>query len=466
MAGIGFKLVKLASRSGVGGTLAAAIHGAAISAGPWICMSAAILGLQYWLAGSIDGRTMLGLQAVLTYAFSLSAVVAAPIVAVATRLVADALFARAPDRLPGILFAALATGAGAVTGTGALLFSLCAALPAVETMLAIAFTGLLTVVWIATLFLTAIRDYRRVILAYVAGIAAAAPLAWLTPPGGTMLLPLLAVVAGAVILTATLIVSIRASFPALPVWPALWWHAFAVHAQVALAGLFATMAIWVDKWIIWQGQGSVAASGMLRLNPLYDGASFLGLLSLVVGLTLILVVVETRFDRAFGRLMAGCTSHAVLARLDVLRADLVTVLLEGGRVLIVGQAALALALWVTAPMLLEAIGADPRAIIGFRFVVAGAVFHVLALYATIVLSYYDLNGRALLASAGFLAVSAVTTLIALPQGFARFGWGYMAGAIFASIVALAATGLATRDLLYLLFVGNNPAIRGDDRRWA
>jgi len=465
MAGIGFRLIRMASRAGVGGTLAAAVHGAAISAGPWLCMSAAMLGLQTYLHDRIDEPAMRALQAVLAYAFSLSALVAAPVVGVSTRMVADLLYAHRTDAVPGLLLAALATGIGGAVVVATLLFGVAAALSPAETLLAIGFLCLLNIVWIATLFLTAIRDHARVLTGYALGIAAAVPVALLTPADGSAAVPLLAVTLGALVVAAALLAAIRASFPAPASWPADWWHGFVRHRQVALAGLFATAAIWIDKWIIWHGPGSIAATGALRLNPLYDGASFLGLLSLVAGLTLILVVVETRFDRAFGRLMAACTGHAVLGRLDTLRADVAGVLLDGTRVLLVAQAALALLLWVTAPMLLAAVGLDPRGIIGFRFVVAGAVFHVLILYATIILSYYDLNGRAMLVSLGFLIVSGLATVQALDLGFARFGWGYLAGTLFGAVVGLGAVALATQDLLYLLFVGNNPSIRGEDRAW-
>lgn len=466
MAGIGFRLIRMASQDGAGGIIAAAVHGAAISAGPWLCMSAAILGLQLALVDRIAEAEMQAVQAVLAHAFSLSALVAAPVMGVATRMVADALFANRPARIPAILLAALATGIGAAAIVAVPLFAVAADLSPTATLLAMACLCLLTLIWIATLFLTAVRDHRRVLRGYAAGVLAAAPIVWATPAGASATLPLLAVTVGAIVVASSLLFAIRASFPEPAAWPEDWWPGFLRHRQVALAGLCATAAIWVDKWIIWHGPGSIAATGLLRSNPLFDGASFLGLLSLVAGLTLLLVVVETRFDRSFGRLMAACTGHAVLGRLDTLRADVATVLVEGGRVLVAGQGALALLLWLTAPFLLAAVGLDPRGIIGFRFVVVGALFHLLLLYATIILSYYDLNGRALAASAAFLVVSASASWLSLDDGYARFGWGYLAGALFGAVVALAAAGLATRDLLYLLFVRNNPAIRGEDRAWA
>ncbi|MGJ3626637.1 exopolysaccharide Pel transporter PelG [Sphingomonas sp. MMS24-JH45] len=51
------------------------------------------------------------------------------------------------------------------------------------------------------------------------------------------------------------------------------------------AGLAGTAAIWADKWLLWFGPDSAAALGHLRLNPINDLGSFLGLLTLVPGLT-------------------------------------------------------------------------------------------------------------------------------------------------------------------------------------
>ena len=43
-------------------------------------------------------------------------------------------------------------------------------------------------------------------------------------------------------------------------------------------------------------------------------------------------------------------------------------------------------------------------------------------------------------------------------GFASFGWGYMVGALAAAAVSLTLLVHATTRLVYLLFVGNNPAV--------
>ena len=120
--------------------------------------------------------------------------------------------------------------------------------------------------------------------------------------------------------------------------------------------------------------------------------------------------------------------------------------------------------WVFAVPLFDWIGADVRAIFAFRQTSLGAVFHLVAIGTTVVLAYYDLFGRILVTWSLFAIGSAVATLAQWDQGFAAFGWGYMAGAVVGASVGLALVAEATVNLTYLLFVGNNPSVVGHGGR--
>ena len=119
--------------------------------------------------------------------------------------------------------------------------------------------------------------------------------------------------------------------------------------------------------------------------------------------------------------------------------------------------------WLAVP-LFELIGADPRGIFAFRHTSAGAVFHLVAIGATVVLSYYDLFARVVLIWVSFALASALATWLQWDAGFAAFGWGYMAGAVVGASVGIAMVAESTVRLVYLLFVGNNPAVVGPGGR--
>ena len=70
-------------------------------------------------------------------------------------------------------------------------------------------------------------------------------------------------------------------------------------------------------------------------------------------------------------------------------------------------------------LLFELIGADPRGIFAFRHTSAGAVFHLVAIGATVVLSYYDLFARVVLIWVSFALASALARLPGLGPRSAR-----------------------------------------------
>jgi uncharacterized membrane protein len=201
------------------------------------------------------------------------------------------------------------------------------------------------------------------------------------------------------------------------------------------------------------------------LNAINDQASFLGLLTIIPALTLILIVSETRLERAFSSLMIRSTGTSKLGRIEEARRDVAQAIRENLRLLIAMQAVIAATCWVLGPEILRVLGADARGIFAFRLTVVGVIFHSVAIYSTIVLSYYDLFGRIVAIWSLFIAVSIAGTLASWDLGFASFGWGYMAGAVAGSALAIAFVAEATIRLIYLVFVGNNPAVVGEPRYW-
>lgn len=464
MAGIGFKLAQVAREGGVGGIVGAAAHGAVISAGPWLMTAVAMGLLERWAAVHLMPADGMVLQTVLIYAFSLSALAAAPIGIVATRLVADRIFARDAAGIPGIVLLALAAGGVIGLAAGAVLFGVLGRLPFGQALAASVALAWLAQIWIAGPMLTALDRYRAVPVAYLIGTGVAAGTLWFWPQ--RELVGVLLVVTGGIGLTlAAILLVLRRHFAGDVVLPTRE----AMHPRlgfiIALAGIAGVAAIWIDKWILWFGPASRVAIGALRLNPINDGGSFLGLLTIVPGLTLLLIVTETRFDRAFGSMLARCTGTSTLERIEEARSEVLRVMFDSLRLLVLAQMLIAAFAWVLAVPLFDAIGADVRAIFAFRQTSAGAVFHLVVIATTVVLAYYDLFGRILFTWASFAFASAFATYVQFDAGFAAFGWGYMAGAVVGAFVGLALVAEASTNMTYLLFVGNNPAVVGHGGRW-
>ncbi|MCE7796311.1 exopolysaccharide Pel transporter PelG [Sphingobium sufflavum] len=460
MAGIGFQLAKMAGKGGFGGIVGAAAYGAMVSAGPWLVTVVATLALARWMPGRVAAADIGAVQTVLIYGFSLSALSAAPGSLLTVRLVSDRLYAGQEERVPGLVIAALLAGGVLAFALGAVMFGFLAGLSFRDALLATLLLTWLTQIWIVSPLLTAIHHYRLVTLSYVAGAGTAALLI-----GHALTSILIALAAGAVTTLILLLFALRHHFRAAPHLDAADRPEPKQALLLVLAGCAAAGAMWVDKIMLWQGPGSVATLGALRLNPVNDYGSFLGILTIIPGLTLILIATETRFDRAFGDLLARCTGTSTMERIEQARREILAVILRDFRLLLVVQSLFAALSWVFAVPLFDALGGDTAGIFAFRHTAAGVLFHLIAIQMTVILSYYDLFGRILLVWGSFVIASIAAVWLQWDLGVAAFGRGYMTGALAAAAVGFATVLHSTSQLTYLLFIGNNPAIIGARGRW-
>lgn len=464
MAGIGFKLDRIAREDGLGGIAHAAFHGAVISSGPWLMTALAVFLLQAWTRSVMMPADHVIIQTSLVYAFGVSTVVTAPLAMIATRVASDRFYLGEREAIPSILMAALVWATLTSLIAGDMLFGFAAGMRPDLFLLATAILTLFAQIWIASPFLHATWRHRPIFLAYVSGIAmATVSLNVMRPTGPAAVLA--AIAAGLVVTLVLLIAAIREDFPSMPNWQMDWIGKTPGVMALGAAGLANALAIWIDKWLLWWAPGSVQAVGLLRVNPINDQASFLGLLTMIPGLTLILVTTETRFDRAFADFMSNCTGTANLRRIEKARRKIAGTIRLDLRLLMVEQAILASFCWVLAPEIVRLLDLNARGIFGFRLTAVGVVFHLVAIQMSIILSYYDLSGRIVAVWGSFLIASAIGTLLLRDTGFASFGFGYLVGAVTAASLAVALVAQATGKLTYLLFVGNNPSVVGNARFW-
>ena len=456
MAGIGFQLRKMGQERGLGGLANAAIFGAFFSSGPWLITAGAVLMLNRWAAAHLTMPEQVGIQTILVYSFFLSTLIAAPVAMLATRATADLIFSNDRASISSVFLAAMTVVTGLALVAGSVVFGLGVTLPLSHFTFALAIIVLLAQIWVAGPFLTAVKRIAPIMAAYLLGIIVIAVAIYLMHRMG----PVLLLAAISIGLAATLLficLGVHDEFPAPAGWPRRQSEAPWRLAVLGLTGLANAVALGIDKWILWFGPDSVRTIGSLRINPVNDQASFLGLLTIVPGLTLVLVTTETRFHNVFKKLLDQCTGTATYRTIERGRQELALSIVRDLRLLVVSQAVIAAFCWVLAPEIQRLVGGDARGIFGFRFTAIGVVFHITALHATVIMSYYDLIPRVLVVWTVFAAVSAAATVASMNAGFASFGWGYMVGALAAAVVALTLLAQATVRLTYLLFVGNNPA---------
>lgn len=459
MAGIGFVLRKLAGRDDLTGILKGYLFAAVVAAGPWlltILTLGAIVGLGSYF---VNWRELSGFRVLIIYNFGFSLVFSAPIFMVATRFLADLIYAKEVSRAPGLLVGAMGLIFLLELPAAAWFYFGYVELDGLTRAGGFVNFFLISAIWLVSIFLSALKNYLAITTAFASGMAISVLgsifLAAKWGSGGMMLgfnLGLAVIVFG-------LAARVFAEYPFRILNPLALLPYFRKYWELALSGLFYNLAIWADKWVMWFApEGGMHPSGLISY-PDYDTAMFLAYLVIVPAMAFFLFNVETRFFERYLAFFRDIQDHVAYRRIESNHKALIRVLLQGGRNLAVLQGSLCALAILLAPTLFSLLQAGPLQIGMFRFGVLGALFQVMALFLTVVLSYFDSRRVALAIHLFFLLANAGLTWLSLYFGFVWYGFGYFLASLATFYVAFMATMHVMNDLPYEAFIRHNESVK-------
>ncbi len=468
MAGVGFHLRKLVQRDDLLGIVSGFFYSTWVTAGPWV-MTIVSLFLIVWISDIARYRTVAEFRLIIIYNFAFSLALTAPVFMVVTRYLADLVFSTGEktsqgesplDRVPGMLLGSVALVFLSQFPLVALFYFWYVALEPLVRMAAAVNYFLIAALWVVAVYLTALKAYHVVSTTFLAGLALSLFLTWFFTGGGSLAGMLAGFSSGLALILFGLIAYIFAEYRADARHLFGFVRYFRRYWELALAGLFYNLAIWVDKWIMWlyAPERVVIIPGMPSY-PDYDAAMFLACLSIIPGLAMFVLTLETRFFLRYLRFYRDIQKHVNFHRIQK-NLDRITSSLSGGlRSLMVLQGGIAIVLLLLSPRLYEAIGFSYTQIGMFRYGVLGAFFHVLLIMQLIILTYFDFRRLVLVLQGFFLVSNALFTSVSLHMGFPFYGSGYFASTLLTFVITYLAMVRYVNDLPYQTFVLNNLSVR-------
>jgi len=458
MAGIGFALQALSKKGTLSGGFAAFAISAIIAVGPWLFTVLSVAGINMATVSNTGLHALAEMRIVLIYNFSISLVMSGPIALVTTRFLADGLYARNMSRAPGALFAALAITLATQAPIAFWLYLYEANLSPQMRLISIVSYLIVACLWVVAVFLSALKDYITVTIAFAAGLLAAFGLSLaLSGYGAEGLLGGFS--AGLALTLFTLLARIFAEYPTRMTAPWDLLSYFRRYPELALSGLVYNAGIWVDKWIMWTSPHAIVPASNLVSFPAYDGAMFAAQLTMVPAIALFVYTVETKFFVAYRTFYRTIERHGTLARIEAAHGDIMRTLTRSAKALGGLQLTLALCVIALSPIMLGMLDLHASQLGMFRLGVMGAAFHAIFLFLTIVLAYFDLRRQVLLVHSLFFALNAAGTLLTLSLGEAWYGYGYVLASVVTAAAAAVSAMSAVGRLPYLTFVSNNPALK-------
>lgn len=459
MAGIGFALRKLARRDDLLGVLQGYAHSAFITSGPWMFTILALAGINLLGRDLVAAEELALFRVVVIYNFCFSVVFTGPLVLVATRYLADAIYSKEVDAAPGMLLATLGLGYAIAALTAGPFYIWFSALPTAVMVGGLVNFFLVCGIWVVSIFLSALKDYLSVTVAFgvgmVIGVVTTALLGAFF--GGAGMVWGFSLGLGSI--QFGLIARVFAEYPYKVARLFAFLAYFRRYWDLALIGLVANLAVWSDKWVMWFVPEREIVSGAMVIYTDYDSAMFVAYLTILPALTLFTVNIETRFFEHYQGFYRDIQQHATYDQIARNHRSIIGALLDSCRNLVILQGAMCAVTIFSAPAIVGALGLHYQQIGMFRFGVLGAFFQAMFLFCTVILAYFDLRRRNLAVQTLYLLGNGGFTLLFSDMGFAWYGYGYFLSSLVAFVVAYLMVADAVRRLPYFAFVANNPSVR-------
>jgi len=439
MAGIGFELRKILAKPGYLNTLRAYGYAALISSGPWVLsiVSLALLGLV--CRGLASEHQMELVFASVTYVYALSLILTGPVQMVLTRYAADQKFIHRTDKIFPAIVTTLAFTSALSAIIGLILFVGFVPAPLLFQLSSACLLALVTSIWVMTVALSASRNYHGVLISFLSGYAISFLAAWASThwlgPSATML----GMVAGHLILLLMLLRITFQEIGELEFKNLEILGYFKKYSHLAFCGLFYNLGIWIDKilfWFISSDRKQVA--GILYTSPDYDQVVYLSFLTIVPGMAVFLLTLETGFATHYERFVQRVLGKATFAQLAEAKEGMVDSLREGFSQLIKIQGAFTLLLIIFTDRFLSFVGLGAVQSGSFQITCLGVFLLVLFLSHLTICFYLGKLRDAMLCCLVFALVNGAVTAWSITSGEQWYGFGFLIAS------AVAATLAATR----------------------
>ena len=472
MAGVGFNLRRLVQRDDLLGIATGFFYSTWVTAGPWI-LTIVSLFLIVWISDIAGYQTIAEFRVIVIYNFAFSLAFTAPVFMVVTRYLADLVFSAgeessggvrsdksALDKVPGMLLGSVAMVFITQFPVVAIFYLWFAELEPIVRVAAMVNYFLVAGLWVVAVYLTALKAYHIISMTFLVGLVMSLLFAWWFASSYSLVGMLMGFSLGLAVIMFGLIAYIFSEYRADAREPFGFVKYFRRYWELALAGLFYNLAIWVDKWIMWlyAPERQIIIPGM-PTYPDYDAAMFLAYLSIIPGLAMFVISVETNFFMQYLRFYRDIQKHVNFARIRENLARITVSLNIGLRGLIVLQGCIVIVLLLLSPRLYELIGFSYTQIGMFRFGVLGAFFHVLLVMQFIILTYFDFRRLVLVLHGFFLVTNIVFTFISLNMGFPYYGAGYFISTLLTFVVTYFVSVRYISELPYRTFIRDNLSVK-------
>lgn len=450
MAGIGFELRKLMRRDTLLGLMQTYAYAGIISSGPWVLSILGILVIGFMSFSVVFPDLLITqFQVSVTWLIALSLILTGIVQLAFTRFTADCHFEKRDDTiLPafnGVLF--MQTLVAGLLGMMAVSF-----LFQQESVMyrLLMLTGFVVIcdIWLAAIFLSSMKQYKGILLLFALGYSTSVIAALILRPFGIEGL-LGGFVLGQFVLLIGMITLILRSYPSSRFFSLEFFNRKKIYFTMMAVGFFYNLGYWIDKFMFWLHPATgTQVIGPLHSSLIYDIPVFLAYLSIIPGMAVFLVKMETDFVEYYDRFYEAVRGGSSLEYIETMRNEMVYIVRQGIYQILKVQAIAALLFYIAAPTILDLLGISELYLPLLFVNLVSAGLQVVFLAVLNVFFYLDKRWETLFLTAAFVLLNGVFTALTLMLGPKFYGYGY---AVALLLVNMAGFWVLTRKFDQLEF---------------
>lgn len=459
MAGIGFVIRKLMREDTPMATFRAYMHAALAAAGPWILTILTIGGITLITYKMGQKDILYEFRLLLVYNFSCSLVLSSPLFLISTRYLADRFYEKDLKCAPGVLITTLSYLFLLLFPLTILFYRFAANLKPLEFIATIANFLIINSLWLVSLFVSIIQDFRTVTASYLIGGAFALITAWLLVDIYGVAGLIFGFDIGLSIVLGILLSQIFSEFNYEFTFHRRLLSYFKKYWQLALSAFFYNSAAWCDKWMMWASPRSQIGESGLRFFDTYDSAMFISQLTIIPSMAMFLLTIETEFFEKCRKFYEDIIARVTYSQIEKNHKSLMDTLSKGARNIFIFQGGISLLIIFVAPPLFETFNFHYLQIGIFRLGTLGACFQIMVFFILILFTYFDARKAPLIVSAIFLGGNVTFTYIAIRYGFQFYGYGYFLSSLLAFIVGASILIDIVQKLPYQSFIIHNQSVQ-------
>lgn len=440
MAGIGFELKKMFSKKGLLSVIQAYGYAGIVCVGPMLLGIVLLLGIRVLAGiGGASNHEKELLNCMVTYTLLFSLVLTNTFSLVTTRFTADNIYMEKNKRILPSFWGSISIMLvfGCVT-YGIFLWN--AGIPYGYQALCELLFAELIFVWVEINYLTAIKDYKGIIITFFLALLAAWAVGYLMIILGIDIIAamLIAVSTGYGIMMCVYYYLLAKYFPKGHSSAFCFLRYFDKYPQLSLVGLCLSLGLFGHLVIMWMSPVQVQVQGWFYGAPIYDISALVAFLSILVTTINFVTSVEVNFYPKYRNYFSLFNDGGSLMDIDQAEKEMKSTLAQELTYTFTKQFFATIVFIIAGTLLLPflPLGMTEDMLGIYRVLCIGYAFYAIGNCTMLIQLYFADNTGALISAGSFMVISCVGSWILRNGNVKLYGVGFLLGGAAFAIVSL------------------------------